>query len=94
MRPVQVAMRSLFIVGSRSRDDTRTENGERMDLRIKRGVVDNKPDIEREIWSFFPDGNCVFRTNRALMRLRAVDRLWWTANDKGRGACCGPLPGV
>ncbi|GFV73071.1 hypothetical protein TNCV_299081 [Trichonephila clavipes] len=27
---------------------------------------------------------CVFRTNRTLMRPRAVGRLWWSATEKGR----------
>ncbi|GFV93547.1 hypothetical protein TNCV_1988591 [Trichonephila clavipes] len=37
---------------------------------------------------------CVFRMNRTLMRPRDEGRLWWPANEKGRGACCGPTPDV
>ncbi|GFX99139.1 uncharacterized protein TNCV_2493201 [Trichonephila clavipes] len=37
---------------------------------------------------------CVFRANRTLMRPRAVGRLWYSANEKGRESCCGPTPDV
>ncbi|GFV56898.1 hypothetical protein TNCV_1869391 [Trichonephila clavipes] len=35
---------------------------------------------------------CIWvRTNRTR---RSRERLWWPANEKGRGACCVPAPGV
>ncbi|GFX82122.1 hypothetical protein TNCV_2707521 [Trichonephila clavipes] len=35
---------------------------------------------------------CVFHTNGTLMRPIALKRLWWSANEKGRGARWGPTP--
>ncbi|GFY31352.1 hypothetical protein TNCV_753101 [Trichonephila clavipes] len=71
-------------------------DGERMDLRTKGGGMKKRSRCRSR--NLAPEHSrrsreciCVFRTNRTK---EAEGRLLWPANDKGRGACCGPTPGV